>query len=100
MTADNSDLNQIAVEVRRMVNYLMANGRADLALQAIGMSNLEMLHVESARTRLSRLIITSDYRFVLADYGGCEVEMSPIHKALYMLFLRHPEGIEAKCLVD
>ena len=83
-----------------MVNYLMANGRADLALQAIGMSNLEMLHVESARTRLSRLIITSDYRLVLADYGGCEVEMSPIHKALYMLFLRHPEGIEAKCLVD
>lgn len=54
-----------------MVNYLMANGRADLALQAIGMSNLEMLHVESARTRLSRLIITSDYRLVLADYGGC-----------------------------
>ena len=100
MTADSSDLNQIAVEVRRMVNYLMANGRADLALQAIGMSNLEMLHVESARTRLSRLIITSDYRLVLADYGGCEVEMSPIHKALYMLFLRHPEGIEAKCLVD
>lgn len=83
-----------------MVNYLMANGRADLALQAIGMSNLEMLHVESARTRLSRLIITSDYRLVLVDYGGCEVEMSPIHKALYMLFLRHPEGIEAKCLVD
>ena len=33
-------------------------------------------------------------------YGNREVQLSPIHKALYLLFLNHPEGIEFKNLVD
>ena len=94
------DMKQMAATVRQLVNQMIANGRADLALQAIGMSNLELLRLEAARAQLSRLLITSDYRFLLPDYGNKEVEMSPIHKALYLLFLNHPDGIESKHLSD
>lgn len=94
------DMKQMAATVRQLVNQLIANGRADLALQAIGMSNLELLRLEAARAQLSRLLITADYRFLLPDYGNKEVEMSPIHKALYLLFLNHPDGIESKHLSD
>ena len=100
MTEENTDMKQMAATVRQLVNQMIANGRADLALQAIGMSNLELLRLEAARAQLSRLLITSDYRFLLPDYGNKEVEMSPIHKALYLLFLNHPDGIESKHLSD
>lgn len=100
MAEENMDMKQMAATVRQLVNQLIANGRTDLALQAIGMSNLELLRLEAARAQLSRLLITSDYRFLLPDYGNKEVEMSPIHKALYLLFLNHPDGIESKHLSD
>lgn len=100
MAEENMDMKQMAATVRQLVNQMIANGRADLALQAIGMSNLELLRLEAARAQLSRLLITSDYRFLLPDYGNKEVEMSPIHKALYLLFLNHPDGIESKHLSD
>ncbi len=61
---------------------------------------LEQLRIEAARATLSPLVITEDYRFLLPDYGNREVQLSPIHKALYLLFLNHPEGIEFKNLVD
>lgn len=100
MAEENTDMKQMTATVRQLVNQMIANGRADLALQAIGMSNLELLRLEAARAQLSRLLITSDYRFLLPDYGNKEVEMSPIHKALYLLFLNHPDGIESKHLSD
>lgn len=100
MTEEEQKIMQMATTVRQWVNQMIANGRADMALQAIGMPNLELLQMEAARTRLSRLLITSDYRFFLIDYNNREVEMSPIHKALYLLFLNNPEGIESKRLSE
>ena len=74
-------------------------GRKDLLLKAIGAPLLEELRIEAARAKLSRLMITQDYRFVLTDYG-LEVELQPVHKAVYLLFLAHSEGIEFKRLAD
>ena len=79
---------------------LQAAGRTDLLLKAIGVPMLEELRIEAAKGQLSRLVITKDYRFVLADYDNREVELQPVHKAVYLLFLAHPEGIEFKRLAD
>ncbi|MDE6012136.1 MAG: hypothetical protein K2G91_05305 [Prevotella sp.] len=85
-------------ELKRLIGQLQAAGRKDLLLRAIGVPLLEELHIEAAKGRLSRLLITRDYRFVLVDYGRREVELQPVHKAVYMLFLAHAEGIEFKKL--
>ena len=50
--------------------------------------------------KLSRLIITKDYRIVLPDYNHLEITISPLPKAVYFLFLKHPEGIMFKHLFD
>ena len=47
---------------------------------------------------LSRLVITKDFRFYLPDYNNMEITMSPLPKAVYLLFLKHPEGISFKQL--
>ena len=88
-----------ALELKRLIEQLLAEGRNDLLLKAIGVPLLEELRIEAAKGRLSRLIITDDYRFILEDYHK-EVELQPVHKAVYLLFLAHPEGIEFKRLAD
>ena len=88
-----------AQELKRLVAQLQAEGRNDLLLKAIGVPLLEELRIEAAKGKLSRLVITKDYRFLLADYQK-EVELQPVHKAVYLLFLAHPEGIEFKYLRD
>jgi hypothetical protein len=91
---------EMAAEVKRLASQLNTMGRNDLLFKAVGASLLEELKLEAAKTRLSRLVITEDYRFILADYQNKEIELQPVHKAVYLLFLAHPEGIEFKRLGD
>ena len=49
---------------------------------------------------ISRLLITDDLRIFLPDYSDLEVEMGPLCKAVYLLFLFHPEGIVLQRLED
>lgn len=91
---------EIAVDLSLSVKKLVAAGRKDLLLKAIGAPLLEELRIEAARAKLSRLLITKDYRFFLMDLGNKEIELQPVHKAVYLLFLAHPEGIEFKRLTD
>ena len=100
MTEQLQTPEERAQELKKLVSQLQAEGRKDLLLKAIGVPLLEELRIEAAKGKLSRLVITKDYRFILADYNNKEVELQPVHKAVYLLFLAHPEGIEFKRLAD
>ena len=91
---------ELAEQLRLLVGQLQKANRNDLLLRAIGAPLLEELRIEAARTKLSRLLITKNYRFFLVDYHNKEVELQPVHKAVYLLFLAHPEGIEFKRLSE
>lgn len=90
---------QMAREVRELVRELQVMGRNDLLLKAITVPTLEELRTEAARGTLSRLMVKRDGRLILAN-GNREVQLTPVHRAVYILFLRHPEGIEFKRLGD
>ena len=69
-------------------------------LEQHGISRKLLLKMISEQPMLSRLVITKDNRIVLPDYQNMEIKMEPIVKAVYLLFLKHPEGIAFKCLPD
>lgn len=48
---------------------------------------------------LSKIVVTRDWRILLPHYG-MEIELPPVQKAVYLLFLRHPEGIYFKDMPD
>ena len=100
MSAEQQRPEELAEQLKQIAEQLHATGRNDLLLRAIGAPLLEELRVEAAKAKLSRLLITKDYRFVLVDYDNTEVELQPVHKAVYLLFLAHPEGIEFKRLAE
>lgn len=85
-------LHQLTLRMQR-------DDRYDLLLRSITVPLLERLQIEAARARLSRLTVTRDFRFILNTMNR-EVMLTPLQKALYLLFLKHTEGIEFKCLID
>ena len=56
--------------------------------------------IHSELLKPSELRITKDLRIVLTDYDYMEIHLTPLSKALYFLFLKHPKGIFFKNLPD
>lgn len=77
-------------EIRKRIERLRELGVDELALR-------KLLEKEDT---LSRLVITRDYRIILPDYHNMEIEMTPLPKAVFLLFLKHEEGIPFKFLSD
>ena len=69
--------------------------RCDKTIKRLG------FHEEKLKNqiKLSKLTITKDYILLLSDYNK-EVKLEPIVKAVYLLYLNHPEGISFKYLPD
>ena len=68
-------------------------------LKDYGMSESEILSHLHGDQSLIPLIISRNYRLFLGDERK-EVQLEPLVKSLYLLFLRHPEGIIFKDLPD
>ena len=68
-------------------------------LKDYGMSESEILSHLHGGQSLIPLIISRNYRIFLGDERK-EVQLEPLVKSLYLLFLHHPEGIIFKDLPD
>ena len=108
MNNDEEQARLIARQIRELVKKLQVMGRDDLLLQAITVPTLEQLRTEAARGTLRSLIVKRDGRLFLegnknignVSNNTVEVQLSPVHRAVYLLFLRHEEGIEFKRLSE
>ena len=69
-------------------------------LKAYGVEEAEIVAAMNEEELFPQLIVTEDYKVVLDDGANTEVKMEPIVKAVYLLFLSHPEGIVLKYLSD
>ena len=87
---DEESVDELLEEVRERISKLRQRGIAEYILE-------QLIHLDN---RLSRMVITKDWRIVLTDYNDMEIKMEPLVKAVYLLFLRHPEGIAFKQLPD
>lgn len=69
-------------------------------LKAYGMDDAEIAAAMNDEELFPQLLVTEDYKVVLVDGENTEVKMEPLVKAVYLLFLSHPDGIILKCLPD
>ena len=95
-TDDTAD-EQFSWEIKNLLEEVRE--RVD-KLEQRGLSRKLLLKYIMGEPQLSRLVVTKDHRIVLPDYQNMEISMEPINKAVYLLFLRHPEGIIFKYLPD
>lgn len=69
-------------------------------LKAYGVDEADIVAAMNEEDLFPQLVVTEDYKVILADGANTEVKMEPLVKAVYLLFLSHPEGIVLKCLPD
>ena len=70
-------------------------------LRVYGVDESDILDAMNEEELFPQLVVTKDYKFFLiTDERRVEVKMEPLVKAVYLLFLSHPEGILFKCLPD
>ena len=87
---DEETIDDLMEEVRERITKLRQRGIAEHVLE-------ELIRPDN---RLSRMVITKDRRIILPDYHNMEIKMEPLVKAVFLLFLKHPEGIVFKELPD
>ena len=87
---EEESTDDLMEEVKERIAKLRQRGIAEQILE-------QLLHPDD---RLSKMVITEDFRIVLPDYHNMEIKMEPLVKAVYFLFLKHPEGIVFKHLPD
>ncbi len=81
-------MQKVKEEVKRLVKMLRENGVSEEEIREL---------FEADKKPLVPLTVTKSMRIL---YGNEEVDLRPIAKAVYLLFLRHPEGIRFKELPD
>ena len=69
--------------------------RCDKTIWRLGFHDDKLKH----QIKFSRITIKKDGTILLSDYKK-EVRMEPLTKAVYLLFLKHPDGIAFKHLPD
>lgn len=88
---DESSLDRVLEELKDM--------NVDI-LRGIGLSEATVRYILNLKVKPSRIRITRQSGIILDDYDGLEIRLDDKTKALYFLFLRHPEGIAIKDLPD
>lgn len=86
----DNETQQLLKEIDARVAILAQKGISEHILQQI----------VAKPAVVSRMVITPENRIILPDYNNMEIKMSPLVKAVYFLFLLHPEGIIFKHLAD
>lgn len=69
-------------------------------LSEMGVNEQTLMDLVRPQRQLSRLYITADYRIFLPEFNNMEVDLTPLPRAVFILFLRHPEGIVFKEIGD
>ena len=87
--SEEEDVEMVMSEVQALVERLRQSGVGEIALQRLFRPTQELsrIHVHYGR-------------IFLPDYNNLEIKMPPLSKAIYMLYLRHPEGIKFSYLPD
>ncbi len=86
---DNNEKQRLLNEVKEKLQKLMDLGVTEKEISSY-------LHAEQC---LLKLTVSKNYRIYLGD-NRVEIHMEPLVKAVYLLFLKHPEGIMFKYLPD
>lgn len=86
---DEPSVEDMMSEVQMLVERLRQSGVGEMVLQRLF----------KPTQQLSRMHIQYGHIF-LPDYNNMEIKMPTLSKAIYMLYLRHPEGIMFSYLPD
>ena len=89
--ADREGIGRLTEEINQRIRELKLMGVKDYVIRRM---------IEIPEPEISPLRITKDYRIFLTDYNNMEIAMPTLSKVVFFFYLRHPEGLRFKELID
>ena len=89
--------SELISRIREDILIAKDMGILDLLIKEVGRSLFEN---EKEIYEPSRLIVDDNFKIFLTDFDNMEIEMTPLPKTLFILFLRHTDGILLKHIYD
>lgn len=93
----DADTIEIQQQERR---FIAINDEITTLLKKYNITLSELEQLLAYRIELSHLKITRDNNIILDDFDAREVKMDKLSKSVFLLYLKHPEGIRYKELCD
>lgn len=87
----DDDVYLIGEEIKDRIAQLRSRGLSTLAIRKL---------IGDDADKPGKLFINKHNKLILTDFGNKEIKLEPLQKAVFFLFLRHPEGIYFKDLGD
>ena len=85
-----NDMDNATEEAEKTVKNLLLNGcPPEMILSWVNQN-----------VKISRIRVTNQFKIILTDYENTEIKMGPLPKAVFLFFLRHPEGVMFSHLQD
>lgn len=81
----DEDTASIAAQIKTLLRQLRKKGATD--------KEIDFLLAEEEKP--GKVYIDTKGRLVLPDAGNIKIRLTPMERTLYVLFLRHPDGINA-----
>ena len=94
--ADQKTINMYEAKIKKFIYQTNELGIYSLFFSG---SIKPDLYIEN-ETKISRLEIDEKYNILLPDYENTQIDMATLPKALFILFINHPEGILLKEISD
>jgi hypothetical protein len=90
--------HEIISNIKSAIRDLKEMGFYELLIKEIGSVLFEK--DTNKMFQPSRIFMDDEFKIFLTDFNDMEIAMTPLPKSLFILFLRHPEGINLKSLID
>lgn len=98
--------HKLSKEIKDKIDALKFLGYENILVKSI-LNNIKGYEIKKKERpdnpfgkKISSIVITQNFKIYLPDYNNIEIKFPALSKALYLLFLRHPEGIILKHLSD
>jgi hypothetical protein len=93
------NLRATALKIRNEIAQMQRSSGINILIEVLGDDLLQTLN-KLQPSVLGRLVVDGTMSIHLPDYQNREVKLTALPKALYFLFLLHPDGIRLKDLSD
>ena len=95
----NKHAKKVNIELGNEILRMIEHAEREENVEIVFLDDVCRIINRLKRKGLGALRVDKNFR-IIVDYNDVEIKLSPLCKAIYVLYMRHPEGLGRKQIAD